>query len=103
MARIKPHNCFNRYLRTFYREKNMRKNHIFKNRAVAVVGIVLLSGIQAFGAIAKGINRPKTGETVEVLVQYATQPTEEQHRRVTDRNGRILDENFNCLSGLGPI
>ena len=89
MARIKPHNFFNRYLRTFYREKNMRNNHIFKNRAVAVVGIVLLSGIQAFGAIAKGINRPKTGETVEVLVQYATQPTEEQHRRVTDRNGRI--------------
>src|ERR1035438_7341014 len=103
MARIKPHNVFNRYLRTFYIEKNMRNNHIFKNRAVAVVGIVLLNGIQAFGAIAKGINRPKTGETVEVLVQYATQPTEEQHRRVTDRNGRIRDENFNCLSGLGPI
>src|ERR1017187_8095865 len=92
MARIKPHNFFNRYLRTFYREKNMRNNqnnHVFKNRAVAVVGIVLLSGLQAFGATAQGINRPKTGETVEVLVQYANQPTAEQHRRVADRNGRI--------------
>jgi hypothetical protein len=36
-----------------------------------------------------GIKRPHTGETVEVLVQYAAQPTEEQHRRVTDRNGRV--------------
>src|ERR1039457_2261393 len=92
MARIKPHNVFNRYLRTFYREKNMRNNqnnHVFKNRAVAVVGIVLLTGLQAFGATAQGINRPKTGETVEVLVQYANQPTAEQHRRVADRNGRI--------------
>ena len=69
--------------------RNNQNNHVFKNRAVAVVGIVLLTGLQAFGATAQGINRPKTGETVEVLVQYANQPTAEQHRRVADRNGRI--------------
>ena len=66
----------------------MRKNN-FLYRTAAVVGIAALCGLQAFGATAKGIKRPKTGETVEVLVQYATQPTEEQHRRVTDRNGRV--------------
>ena len=68
---------------------NLRNNRFWLNRAVAVVGVVLLSGLQAFGATATGIKRPEPGETVEVLVQYATQPTEEQYRRVTDRNGRI--------------
>src|ERR1017187_3786939 len=68
---------------------NLRNNRFWLNRAVAVVGTVLLSGLQAFGATATGIRRPEPGETVEVLVQYATQPTEEQHQRVTDRNGRI--------------
>jgi HrpA-like RNA helicase len=50
-------------------------------RAGAVSGIVLLCGFQAFAATVTGIKRPNAGETVEVLVQYATQPTEEQHRR----------------------
>src|ERR1039458_8762633 len=68
---------------------NLRNNRFWLNRAVAVVGVVLLSGLQAFGATATGIRRPEPGETVEVLVQYAAQPAEEQHRRVTDRNGRI--------------
>ena len=59
------------------------------NRTAAVCSILLFCGLQAFGATVTGIRRPKAGETAEVLVQYATQPTEEQHRRVTDHNGRI--------------
>src|ERR1700690_940014 len=71
------------------KETNMRKYSVFLNRAVAAVSIVLLCGLHAFGATATRIKRPKPGETVEVLVQYATQPTEEQHRRVTNFNGRV--------------
>ena len=66
----------------------MRKYDI--SLAIAVFGLLLLCEFQACGATAAGIKRPKAGETVEVLVQYANQPAEEQHRRVTDRNGRIL-------------
>jgi len=51
--------------------------------------MVLLCGLPAAGATATGIRRPAPGETVEVLVQYATQPSVELHRRVTDRGGRI--------------
>ena len=71
------------------REMNMRSNQLWLSRAAAVSSLLLFCGLQAFGAQARGIKPPKAGETVEVLVQYATQPTEEKHRRVTDRNGRI--------------
>jgi len=57
--------------------------------AAVILSFVVLSGVSAFGATATGIKRPNTGETAEVLVQYASQPTEAQHRRVTDGNGRI--------------
>src|ERR1035438_10022568 len=69
----------------------MKKNRVqfWLNRKVAVFSILLLCGLQAFGAAAARIKRPKAGETVEVLVQYATQPTEEHHRRVTNFNGRV--------------
>src|ERR1017187_4983670 len=69
----------------------MKKNRgqFWLNRKVAVFSILLLCGLQAFGAAAARIKRPKAGETVEVLVQYATQPTEEHHRRVTNFNGRV--------------
>ena len=69
----------------------MKKNRgqFWLNRKVAVFSILLLCGLQAFGAAAARIKRPKAGETVEVLVQYAIQPTEEQHRRVTNFNGRV--------------
>src|ERR1039457_869827 len=69
----------------------MKKNRVqfWLNRKVAVFSILLLCGLQAFGAAAARIKRPKAGETVEVLVQYAIQPTEEQHRRVTNFNGRV--------------
>jgi hypothetical protein len=66
-----------------------RENQFRSSRVAAVLGSVLFCGLQAFGATVTGIVPPKAGETVEVLVQYATQPTEAQHRRVTDRNGRI--------------
>ena len=57
--------------------------------AAGICGLLLASSFQAFAAQATGIQRPKAGETVEVLVQYAAQPTEEQHRRITAHNGRI--------------
>ena len=69
--------------------EHTQKSLLVKCRSAAVFGIALLSGLHAFGATATGIKRPQTGETVEVLVQYATQPTAEQHQRVTDHNGRI--------------
>jgi len=68
---------------------NMRKDHFRLYRTAAVFGIVLLGGLPAFAATATGIKRPQPGETVEVLVRYAAQPTAAQHRRVTDRAGRI--------------
>ncbi len=67
---------------------NHRSKLCLKTTALAL-GILLLSGYQASGATATGIKRPKPGETVEVLVRYATQPSEDEHKRVTDRNGRI--------------
>ena len=57
--------------------------------AAGICGLLLGSSFQAFAAHATGIELPKAGETVEVLVQYATQPTEEQHRRITAHNGRV--------------
>jgi serine protease AprX len=68
---------------------SMRKNHSWLFQTTAVLSIVLIGGLPAVGATATGIKRPTRGQTVEVLVQYATQPTAEHHRRVTDRNGRI--------------
>jgi len=67
----------------------MRQNNFWLNRTTAAIGVLLLAGLPAFGATVTVSNRPKAGETVEVLVQYASQPTAEQHRRVVDRNGRI--------------
>jgi hypothetical protein len=46
----------------------------------ALLSLLLLCELQAFGPKATGIKRPKTGETVEVLVQYANQPAEHRHR-----------------------
>ena len=66
----------------------MIKNHSLSIWAAAA-GFALFFGVHAFGATAKGIKRPKQGETVEVLVQYANQPGEEQHRRVVNHNGRV--------------
>ena len=67
----------------------MRKNYMWFKRATGAFSVLLLAGLQAFGATAMIKQRPRAGETVEVLVQYANQPTAEQHRRVADRNGRI--------------
>jgi hypothetical protein len=67
----------------------MSRNHNWLYWTTAVFGIVLLAGLPVLGATLSGIKRPYPGETVEVLVQYATRPTAEHQRRVTDRNGRI--------------
>jgi len=69
---------------------NMRKIDSLSN-LMAVCSLALLAGLPAFGAVETGIKKPKAGETVEVLVRYATQPKAEQHRRVTDHTGRILE------------
>jgi serine protease AprX len=71
-------------------EMNMRNYKIRLYRAAAVLSLLLPAGLPAFGATATDIKRPGPGETVEVLVQYATQPTSAQHQRVTDRHGRVL-------------
>ena len=67
----------------------MHSDHVGYHRTAAAFGILLLGGLQAFGAWATGIKRPQFGEKVEVLVHYATQPTAEHHRKVTSRNGRV--------------
>jgi len=70
-------------------EMNKGNNRLWLNRVVALIGVGLLCGLQAFGAALQGIKRPLPGGTVEVLVQYRTQPTAEQHKRITEHNGRI--------------
>jgi len=55
--------------------------------AAGICGLLLGSSFQAFAAHATGIELPKAGETVEVLVQYATQWRHFHDRR---RSGRYL-------------
>ena len=50
---------------------------------------VLFSCLQMSGATAPDVKRPKPGETVEVLVQYAQKPTSEDHQRVVAHRGKI--------------
>ena len=55
-----------------------------------IVGfIAIIVSVQAFGATAPDVKRPLFGHTVEVLVQYKSQPTGEHHHRVLDRRGKI--------------
>ena len=67
----------------------MRNYQLHFNRAAAVLTVLLFCGFQAFAVTASGIRRPGSGETVEVLVQYASQPTEDAHRRITSLHGRV--------------
>jgi subtilisin family serine protease len=70
---------------------------------VAVIRLLLVCELQALGAKVTGIKRPKAGETVEVLVQYANQPAEYQHRRMTDHNGRNPGRIRTRAGGSGGI
>jgi len=51
-----------------------------------IVGFAAITvSIHAFGATSADVKRPLSGHTVDVLVQYKTQPTGENHHRVLDR------------------
>ena len=58
-----------------------------------MLALLVLCEFQAVGAALTGIKHPKAGETVEVLVHYAKQPTDDQpHPGDADRGGPGLGQ-----------
>ena len=54
-----------------------------------LLGLTALFGGLLTAATAPDLERPRAGQTVEVLVQYAHQPSSQDYRRVTDRLGKV--------------
>ena len=46
--------------------------------------------LPSWAATDPDLQRPQAGQTAEVIVQYASQPTAQHHQRVTGRNGHEL-------------
>ena len=66
------------------------------NSATLVLWSAFALCLPGLAATDSDVVRPKAGQTSEVIVRYATQPTAQQHQRVTNRGGRTLHQ-FNNL------
>jgi serine protease AprX len=56
------------------------------------LSLLALSAAAGYAGTETDLVRPKAGQTVEVIVQYASIPTVEHHQRVTSRGGRVLGQ-----------
>ncbi len=53
------------------------------------LSLLVLSAFTCLAATDADLVRPKTGQTVEVIVRYAGSSTAEQHNRVVNQDGRL--------------